>query len=163
MSETPTKERSASYGFTLVETLIAISILGILALIAIPNFLNWIPHYRLKWGAREVYSNLQLARLRAVATNSQYGVTFNNTTNDYCLVPLPSTHVCASQECCLVNNNPATKCYTDSALACSSHGLSSGITFGSASGALGPPSNPTTAVESDGITYPNNKVTFSPN
>ena len=69
-------EKRAS-GFTMVELLTTFVILGILISIAIPAFSVWLPNYRLTRAARDIYSNLQLAKLEAVRSNGNYAVVFN--------------------------------------------------------------------------------------
>jgi prepilin-type N-terminal cleavage/methylation domain-containing protein len=70
--------KTRSMGFTLIELLVAIAILGALASIAIPSFSAWMPDYRLKQAARELYSNFQRAKMGAVRANESWGIWFDN-------------------------------------------------------------------------------------
>jgi type IV fimbrial biogenesis protein FimT len=57
-------------GFTLIEMMIVIAIMGIFAGIAIPNFLSYMPKHRLNGAARQVMGDLMLARMQAVSQNT---------------------------------------------------------------------------------------------
>ncbi|MDW7773830.1 MAG: GspH/FimT family pseudopilin [Desulfobulbaceae bacterium] len=70
-------------GFTLPEVLIAIAVISILAAIAMPNFLEWLPNIRLKAAARELYGNMQEAKLQAVKQNKDWAVVFDTVNNRY--------------------------------------------------------------------------------
>ena len=63
-------------GFTLAEILIAVVVFGILASIAVPQFIAFRPKSRLNGAARQIYSELMWARSKAVNENSAYVVTF---------------------------------------------------------------------------------------
>jgi Tfp pilus assembly protein FimT len=62
-------------GFTFHELVVIIAIMAILAAIAIPGVIGWLPKYRLGIGARDVLSALQAARQIAIKEND--GVTLN--------------------------------------------------------------------------------------
>ncbi len=53
----------------MLEMFIVISILGIMAAIAIPNFLSYLPKYRLNGATRVVASDLMFTRMEAVKLN----------------------------------------------------------------------------------------------
>ena len=67
-----------SKGFTLIEVIIVVTIIGILAAISIPAISSWLPNYRLKAAARELYSGMQKARMVAVKTNTTSMMTFTS-------------------------------------------------------------------------------------
>ncbi len=70
-------------GFTLVELITILVILAVLASIAIPTFSVWLPNYRLRGAARDLYSSLQMAKLGAVKHNQQWAVVFDQGSNRY--------------------------------------------------------------------------------
>lgn len=63
-------------GFTLIELIIIIAIMSILAGIAIPNFLSYMPKHRLNGAARQVMGDLMAARMKAVKENNRFRVFF---------------------------------------------------------------------------------------
>lgn len=63
-------------GFTLMEVIIVVAILAITAAIAIPSIMSWMPNYRLKGAARELYSNMQRVRFEAVRRNTSVAIAF---------------------------------------------------------------------------------------
>lgn len=74
-------------GFTIVEVLTVTGILAILAAIALPGFMVWLPTYRLNSATRDLRSNFQLAKISAIKNRVNCAIVFNQsvggTTYDY--------------------------------------------------------------------------------
>jgi len=64
-------------GFTLVEIMLSISILSILAAIAVPNMGIWIANFRLKSAVRELANNMQWTKITAIKENRDWIIIFN--------------------------------------------------------------------------------------
>ena len=70
-------------GFTMIELLIVVAIIAVTAAIAIPNIISWIPTMRVNSAARDIVSEMQLARMKAVSERNNYVITFDTSTNQY--------------------------------------------------------------------------------
>ena len=71
-------------GFSLIEMMIVIAIIMIMAAIATPAILSWLPNKRLKAAARDIYSTMQRDKVEAVQRNTCVSTTFT-------IVTWPST------------------------------------------------------------------------
>ena len=67
-------------GLTLMELMATLGVAAILMAIAIPNFMSTLPSLRLNDAARQVATDLQQIRMKAIAQNLPYQMTFSTTT-----------------------------------------------------------------------------------
>ncbi len=70
-------------GITLIELLIVLVIIFIGAALMVPNISGWMYHYRLRSAARDVVSVMRTAQMKAVSSNSRYGVAFDTGTQEF--------------------------------------------------------------------------------
>jgi len=65
-----TRLASSETGFTLLETMIVVAIIGIAAAIALPNYSIWLSRSELRQAVTEVQNQLLLARMAALSRNT---------------------------------------------------------------------------------------------
>ncbi|MFQ5681807.1 MAG: GspH/FimT family pseudopilin [Candidatus Binatia bacterium] len=77
------KHIRSSSGFTVAELMTTVGVAAILIGIAVPGFLSWLPTLHLSDAARQVATDLQLARMTAISQNTATTVAFNVTNATY--------------------------------------------------------------------------------
>ncbi|MCI5113635.1 MAG: prepilin-type N-terminal cleavage/methylation domain-containing protein [Candidatus Electrothrix sp. AW1] len=80
------KNTSNSNGFSFVELMVVIALIGLLSAIGLPSLLRNLPEKRLKNAARSLYADLQKAKLLAVKENKNVTVTFDTATKQYSFI-----------------------------------------------------------------------------
>ena len=70
-------------GFTLIELMVTIAIILIIASIAVPSYLSWLPRQRLKAAVVDLAANINSTKLNAIKENQDWAVVFNAATNRY--------------------------------------------------------------------------------
>ena len=70
-------------GMSITEVMVVIAIIAILSAIAVPNYIAWLPKYRLKSAARDLYSNLHLAKMTAIKADKKCRVKYYKNPDRY--------------------------------------------------------------------------------
>ena len=78
--------RRPTEGFTLPEVLVALAILSLLMIIAVPSLHDLVRGVESRKAARDVASLLRLGRARAIATNYEHRVEFDDKNKRYRLI-----------------------------------------------------------------------------
>lgn len=69
--------RAHARGFTLVELMVVVVVLGLVAVLAAPSFTRTLANRHVKGAAEEAYADLQYARSEAVQRNAEVILAFN--------------------------------------------------------------------------------------
>ena len=91
--KSPLTFREGESGVTLIELLIIIVVLSIMAGIAIPAFSNWLPDYRLRAAAQELYADMHLTKMMAIKENKSYRLVFTSGDDDFYIIERPDGSV----------------------------------------------------------------------
>ncbi len=87
------EKKKKNSGFTLIELIVVLVIIGVLSIIAIPGFLSWRTDMYLKAAARDLYAAMQEARMIAIKDNSSTAIVFDIVNNRYYLCDDPGADV----------------------------------------------------------------------
>jgi len=74
---------SANSGFTLIEMIVVVMLLGVFAAVATPSFITYQQKANLREAARDLASDIALYRQRAVSENRRYRILFDQPGNSY--------------------------------------------------------------------------------
>jgi len=116
-------------GFTFLETIVVLSIIGILSVLAVPGISAFTDRLRIETAARTISTDLREVKMKSVLDRYDYTVLFDPGNNLYELRERQAN-------------------------------LPHGVRFGFSPGVLGPPGNPASTPDKDGITFTSNKAAF---
>lgn len=77
------RKRSDQRGFTLVETVIVVALVGIFAAVSMPSFLGSLQELRLNGAARKLAYDMRYMREFALSHHDVYGIEFDVSNNSY--------------------------------------------------------------------------------
>ena len=75
--------RPQERAFTIIELVIVMMIIGVLAAFATPHLGRWLATIGVDTAAREIATELQLGKMRAISQNARYRISFNAASNTY--------------------------------------------------------------------------------
>ena len=125
----------SSKGFTLLELMVVVAVIGIMAMITAPNLVNGLPTYRIKAAVRDCTSQLRFARSLAIKDKRDVTVSFD---------PDKGLYVIDGRRF------PLTGSFSDK--------YGSGVDFGNGAATTGVDDE---SLPDDGISFNDNNITFT--
>lgn len=98
--------RRASSGFSLIELMIGLAVLGILIMVGLPNLTTWIQNTHIRTAAEGMQAGLQFARSEALRRNGSVGFYLVNSLTSSCALSTSGTNYVVSI------GSPAGSCNT---------------------------------------------------
>jgi type IV fimbrial biogenesis protein FimT len=104
--------RQRRTGFTVIEALVTVAILGIVLAVAVPSAVDWIRIQRVKASAAELAADIQFARAEAVRRNWEVAIKFESNGQQACYT-VHTTNVFGMCSCLLGEGNACPEAHSD--------------------------------------------------
>ena len=104
------RRHSRSRGFTIVELLVTITVLGIVLMLGLPNLSAWLQNTQIRNSAEAMVAGLQLARTEALRRNRLVRFNLVDTLDASCSLAVAGPHWVVSMA------DPASNCSADASL-----------------------------------------------
>ena len=75
--------KRGDYGVTLIELVVVMAIIAVIGLCMAPAIGEWLDNFRIRQAAREIVSNLQYAKMKAISSRIEYRICFDLTNETY--------------------------------------------------------------------------------
>ena len=141
-------------GFTLTELMVTVGVLGVMSTFAMPNLIAWKTTIGVNSAARDLISEMQACRMKAVSERNNYVITFDVANNQYTVHDDNDSDGTLDEVGINASNGDE-----------SSNGpkdLPDGIRFGRASGGIKRVNDNVLLIDSTGIHVTGNRLTFEP-
>jgi len=83
LSPPPSHRHDPACGFSILELLIAIAVMTLMLVVALPNVVGRMPELRTRQAAVQVFADLRAARMQAVSASTNVEVSFNTAGGTY--------------------------------------------------------------------------------
>jgi prepilin-type N-terminal cleavage/methylation domain-containing protein len=133
-------------GYSMTELMVVVSIIGILGVIAVPNFVTSVSTYKLKNTSVDLCSNLRKARSIAVKQNTNVTITFDINNNTYLIETITNGITYRIKS---INNGEPVELQKNG----------NGVSFGQGNATAS--ANPPESIPSDGVSFASEKATIN--
>jgi prepilin-type N-terminal cleavage/methylation domain-containing protein len=121
------RKRSGRSGFTIIEVMVVCCIVAILGTISIAGFSAWLPSYRLKSAARELYATMQQVKLSAIKQNGSCTITYSITPHQYVATGLAKTVKLSDYGSGVLFLGPSGETFSPTVITFNSRGMCDGV------------------------------------